>query len=221
MATIKKGDFIELDYTGRLSEDNKVFDTTLLDVAEKEGFRARQGFRPTIICVGEGHLLPALDDFLVGKGLGKHSCSLEAERAFGKKDAKLLKLIPLQKFREAKVQPVQGLEVNIDGHYGVIRSVSGGRVTVDFNHPLAGKDVSYELDVKRVVEKKEEQAAALLEMMGLHHHGITMEGEQHLVIGVHSALPQAVAETVNRMVARLVKVKDISYHVDAAGHGHQ
>jgi len=216
---IEKGQFIELDYTGKL-EDGTVFDTTSKAVAEKAGLNPKAQYKPAIICIGEAQLLPGLDEFLLSKGLGKHTCELPAEKAFGKKDAKLLKLIPLSKFKKAKIEPFPGLEVNIDNHYGIVRSVSGGRVTVDFNHPLAGKDLTYDLDAKRVVEDKAEQVAALLEMTGLHHHGVTMEGADHAVINVHNPLPQPVAESVNAMITRLTAVKTVSYHVDASGHHH-
>jgi len=221
MATIKKGDFIELDYTGTV-DGGKVFDTTIAAVAAKEKLNARAGFKPVIICVGEGHLLPGIDVHLEGKALpGKHTIELKTEAAFGKKDAKLLKLIPLKKFHDSKIEPFIGLDLNIDGNYGIVRSISGGRVTVDFNHPLAGKDVTYELDVKRLVEKADEKVSALFEMIGLHHHGIALEGNDHLVIKIHSQLPPPVMETINGIVTRLVPaIKNVTYHVDAAGHDH-
>ncbi len=216
---LTKGQFIELDYTGRL-EDGTVFDTTRKDVAEKAGLDPKAQYRPVIICLGQGQLLPGLDAFLEGKGLGTHACTLPAEQAFGRKDGKLLKLIPLQKFKQAKLEPFPGLEVNIDDHYGVVRSVSGGRVTVDFNHPLAGKDLSYELDAKRIVEQPEEQVAALLDMAGVHHHGVAMEAEGHAVIRTHAQLPQPVAESINAMITKLTTVRTVTYHVDKEGHGH-
>ncbi len=210
---IKKGEFIEIDYTGML-EDGTVFDTTRRAAAETAGLNPRAQYKPAIIKVGEGQLLRGLDEFLEGKPLGAHLCNLPAAKAFGKKNAKLLKLIPAKKFTEAKIDPFVGLEVNIDGHYGVVRSVSGGRVTVDFNHPLAGKDLQYEIEVKRVVEKTEEKVASLLDMIGLHHHGVTMEGEGHAVIALHEALPHAMAESVNALVTKLAGVTTVTYHIE-------
>lgn len=217
MAQLKKGDFIELDYTGKL-DDGTVFDTTIQGVAEAAGLRSNGALKPIIICLGEGHLLKGIDDFLEGKTIGAHTIALPAAQAFGKKDAKLLKLIPQAKFKEAKIQPHVGLEVNIDDQYGVVRSLSGGRVTVDFNHPLAGRDLTYDVDVKRLIERTEEKAAAILEMIGFHHHGVTMEGEGHLVIMTHQQPPAPVADALNGMITRLTGVTTVSYHAEAPPH---
>lgn len=213
---IAKGMFVELDYTGK--SDGKVFDTTRESVAQEHGLNPKATYQPSIICIGEGHLLPGLDTYLEGKELGGHTVKLTPEEGFGKKDAKLLKLIPRQKFKEAKVEPFIGLEVNIDGNYGIIRSISGGRITVDFNHPLAGRELEYELDVKRVVDDPAEQVAAVLDVVGMHHHGVTMEGKEHAVAKVHHIPPQPVAEQLNRIITKLTKVKTVSYQADAAGH---
>jgi FKBP-type peptidyl-prolyl cis-trans isomerase 2 len=218
MVAIKKGDFIELDYTGAVANDKRVFDTTKAAEAKSAGLNPGAQYKPVIICVGEGHLLPGLDAFLIGKELGRYTCPLDAEQAFGTKDAKLLKLIPAKKFKDAKLEPYPSLEVNIDSHYGVVRSVSGGRVTVDFNHPLAGRDVVYTLDAKRFVDKPEEKVGALLEMVGMHHHGVTMEGTNHVVIRTHSVVPHPLAESINAMITRLTGLTTVTYHVDAASH---
>ncbi len=215
---IKKGDFVELDYTGKLADDNKVFDTTIASVATSAGLNPKAQYKPVIICVGEGQLLKGLDEYLEGKEMGTHSVAIPAEKAFGKKDAKMLKLIPSKKFKEAKIDPFVGLEVNIDNQYGIVRSVSGGRVTVDFNHPLASKDLVYEVEVKRQVTKADEQVAALLDMIGMHHHGTSMEGEKHVVVKVHEALPQQVAESLNKMITKLTDVETVTYHVDKESH---
>lgn len=213
------GDFIELDYSGKLRDDGTLFDTTIESVAKEAGLNPKAEYKPTIICLGHGQLLRGLDTFLEGKEPGKHTVKLSPEEAFGKKDPKLLKLIPLKKFKEAKIEPYPGLDVNIDNHYGVVRSVSGGRVTVDFNHPLAGKELTYELEVKRKVEAPEEQVAALLDLAGVHHHGVTMEDEGEAVIAVHQALPQQVAESLNEMITKLTGIETVTYHVEA-GHDH-
>jgi FKBP-type peptidyl-prolyl cis-trans isomerase 2 len=173
---IKKGDFIEVEYTGKT--EGQVFDSTSEAVAKEAGLNPKATYKPAIICIGEGQLLKGLDEFLEGKELGKHTVTVPPEKAFGKKDAKLLKLIPASKFKAAKIQPFVGMEVNVDNHYGVVRSISGGRITVDFNHPLASKELTYEVEVKRMVEKPEEQVASLLDNIGVHHHGTTMEGEE-------------------------------------------
>lgn len=214
---LTKGMFIELDYTGK--SNGKVFDTTVESVAKEHGLNPKATYQPSIICLGEGHLLPGLDTFLEGKEQGRYIVKLAPEDGFGKKDAKLLKLIPRQKFKEAKIEPFIGLDLNIDGSYGIVRSISGGRITVDFNHPLAGRELEYELDVKRVVEDPAEQVGAVLDVVGMHHHGVTMESPEHAVVKVHQIPPQPVSEQLNSIITKLTKVKTVSYQADAADHG--
>jgi peptidylprolyl isomerase len=55
-----------------------------------------------------------------------------------------------------------GLQVNIDGAIGVVRTVSGGRTVVDFNHPLAGKDISYKVNVIRKITDDKEKIKSLV-----------------------------------------------------------
>ena len=47
--------------------------------------------------------------------------------------------------------------MNFDGRVGKVLSVSGGRVLIDFNHPLAGKDLVYEIDIKRKIDDLNEK----------------------------------------------------------------
>jgi len=211
MTSIKNGDFIELDYTGRLADDGTVFDTTMEDVAQKAGLDPKAQYRPVIICVSEGQLLQGIDEYLKGKQFGKHTITLPPEKAFGKKDTKLLKLIPKQKFKESKLEPRVGLEVNVDNHYGVIRSVSGGRITVDFNHPLAGNALVYDVDVKGTVTDPAKQVEALLDAAGVHHHGVSMKGAKHAIVQMHAMPPQPVAEMLNKMITKVTAVETVSY----------
>src|SRR3989338_4513746 len=149
---IKKNDFIEVSYTGKTKEENFVFDTTEETVAKEAGIYNPEGkYGTLIICVGQHHLLPGLDKFVEGKDLGNFTVELPPEEAFGKKNAKLIQLIPTSKFNQQRIQPQVGLQVTIDGHLGVIKTVTGGRTLVDFNHPLSGKNVLYEISIKKKI----------------------------------------------------------------------
>ena len=65
MAKINKGDFIELEYTGRLKETNEVFDTTDKNTAkETEIYNENMAYGPVIICVGESQILKGLEEEL-------------------------------------------------------------------------------------------------------------------------------------------------------------
>ena len=143
---IKKGDFVELEYTACIDNNGVIFDTTSEETAKVHNiYNKEASYKPLIVCVGEGHLLKGLDDFVVDKTPGKYIVKLE--NAFGKKNAKLLRLISVGEFKKHDVQPVPGLEVDLDGHRGIIRTVNGGRVIVDFNHPLASQDITYDINI--------------------------------------------------------------------------
>src|SRR3989344_3820250 len=180
MTTVKKHDFVELEYTGRILETKEVFDTTNADVAKASVMFDPEGkYAPTVICVGKGHLLPGIDRQLEGKDVGQeYTFRLEPEDAFGKKDAKQLKLMASASFKKHKVVPQPGLQVSIDGKMGTIRSVAGGRVVVDFNHPLAGRQLEYQVKVLRLITDKAEQLTALTKLtLGREPAGVLVEGE--------------------------------------------
>ena len=161
---LEKGNFIEIDYIGRL-EGGKIFDLTIEDVAKKNNiFNDKAKYSPIIICLGCKDVIPGLDEELIGKNLGKYKFKVLPERGFGKKDGKLIKLVPTSLFTKQNIKPVPGLVVNIDNIIAKIISVTGGRTMVDFNHPLAGKELEYEVEVKRIITDKKEKLDGLLKM---------------------------------------------------------
>ncbi len=163
---IKKHDFVEIEYTGRLKETTDVFDTTDEKTA-KEGkiFSDKGNYTPVIICIGEHQILKGIDEFLEGKEPGKYKLELPSVKAFGVKDPKLVNMIPTSKFAEQGITPVPGLRLNIDNYVGIVKTVSGGRAVVDFNHPLAGHDVEYDLKVNKIITDKKVQVEALLRIL--------------------------------------------------------
>src|SRR3989338_9525675 len=118
---IKLHDFIEIEYTGKLAE-GAVFDTTSEKVAKEHRLHSpERKYHPAVICVGERQILPGLDAQLVDKELGKeYTLTLPPEKAFGKRDIKLVKIMPMDMFRQHKVQPHPGLQVDVDGEMGLV-----------------------------------------------------------------------------------------------------
>ena len=76
----------------------------------------------------------------------------------------MIKLISIAEFRKHGTKPAPGMFVEADRMRGRVLSVSGGRVKVDFNHPLAGKTLVYDLEVKEKIERNEEKIKALFKM---------------------------------------------------------
>lgn len=162
----KEHDFIEIDYIARTKDDNKIFDLTSEKIAKENNlYQPGKNYFSIIICLGKNDVIPGLDKQLINKELGKHIIEIKAEEAFGKRNASLIKLVPTNIFIKQNITPVPGLHVNLDGIYGIIRSVSGGRTIVDFNHPLSSKDLLYEVDIKRIVDNIEEKVKAVLDLV--------------------------------------------------------
>ncbi len=167
MVKTKEKDFVEIDYIGKIKETGQIFDLTDKDLAKKNNiYNAKAKYGSRVICLGENQILPAIDKFLVDKEIGKnYSLELKAEESFGKKDPSLIKVMPSDILLKQKIRPFPGLQIHAEGLMGTIRSVTGGRVTIDFNHPLAGKNLLYELKIGKVVEKVEEKLKSLIENM--------------------------------------------------------
>ncbi len=162
---IKKGDFIEIDYVGKIKEENKIFDLTDEKTAkENKIYDKDHRYKPIIICLGYNDIIKGLDEELTDKELGKYEIEIKSEKAFGRKTYELIKLVPNSVFNHENIRPFPGLQVNIEGLIGIIRSVSGGRSLVDFNHPLAGKDLVYSVNIKRIIVDLNEKLGSLLEL---------------------------------------------------------
>ena len=166
---IKKNDFIEIDYTGKFAEDNQIFDTTKEDIAKENDFyneQEKDKFKPMIICVGQKQVIQGLDEAFIGKNAGdKFSVEIPQDKGFGKKDPKKIQLMSLAQFRKQKINPVPGMAINIDDSYGVVRTVSGGRIIVDFNHPFSGKDLIYEVEINKKIDDDSEKTKLFLKSM--------------------------------------------------------
>lgn len=159
---LKKNDFVEIEFTGRV-KDGDVFDSNIKE--DLENTELSNKAKPFILSLGQGMFLKGVDDFLIGKDVGKYKLELTSENSFGKRDAKLIQMMPTKVFREQNLNPVQGFMFNFDGRVGKIIAVSGGRIMVDFNNPVAGKDVTYDLNVLRKVENQEEQIKSFIEFL--------------------------------------------------------
>ena len=216
MAVVKKHDFVEIEYTGRIKEDNTIFDTTEEKVAKENGVYSKNAdYEPAVICVGESNVLKNLEEQMIGKEAGKeYTFEIASEDAFGRKNAKLIQLIPTSKFRQQNIQPVPGLQLNIDGVFGIVKTVSGGRCLVDFNHPLAGKDLIYNVKIKRVVEDNKEKIKSLLKMhLSIKDAEIEL-GDSSANIKTKQSVPKQAQEEFKKTVERTIQdIKNIDFTI--------
>lgn len=162
---LQKNDFVEIEFTGRI-KDGEIFDSNIKEDLEKvhEGHEHEIKAEPFIFCLGQGMFLPGIDDFLIGKPdtPAIYEVPLSSEKAFGKRDPRLIQRIPLKLFNEQRLNPVPGFMFNFDGRIGRVLASSGGRVIVDFNNPVAGKDVIYKIKLLKKIDDENEKAKALI-----------------------------------------------------------
>ena len=212
--TLKAGDFVELDYTGRAAEDNAVFDTTVEETAKENNLHNPKGrYGPVKICVGKNHVIAGLDGNLAGKEIGRtYKFRIPPEEGFGQKDPKLIRLVSTGKFRKQGVNPAPGLQVNLDGVLGTIKTVSGGRTIVDFNHPLSGKELEYEVSLKKLVTDPKEKADAVLALAGAPFKAGVADGKA--VITADSEIPEEIRKAVEKALTETVpEIKSVSFQV--------
>jgi len=154
---IKENDFLKIDYT--VKSLGKIIDTTIEKVAKENNiFDEKVKYEPKLAIAGKLGPVKGVYEALIGKEVGEtFKIEVPPEKAYGKRNPKLIKLIPLRVFKKKGIIPYVGMIVNIDGLLGTIRSVSGGRVIVNFNHPLAGKTLEYEVSIKEIIESNSEK----------------------------------------------------------------
>jgi FKBP-type peptidyl-prolyl cis-trans isomerase 2 len=177
---VKKGDFLRLEYTGRVQETDEVFDTTIEKVAEEEGIQLENKiYGPIPIIVGAGHVLKGIEDSLIDMDEGdKKEIEIPPSEGFGERDPKLIQLIPMSEFRKQSIKPQVGMSITSEGSTGKIRSISGGRVRVDFNHELAGKTLQYQIKVQKIIEDDVEKIRSMID---LHYPNPNIDSTKHIV----------------------------------------
>ncbi len=156
---IKKGDVVEVLYEGYIANNMELFDTNIKEVAEKyKKDSERISYEPITLIVGEGMVIKGLDKALEGKELNReYEVMIAPEDGFGKYDPKKIRIYPISAFTKQRINPRPGMIITFENNIEAkILSVSGGRVKVDFNHPLAGKELYYRFKViKKITNPKE------------------------------------------------------------------
>jgi len=162
--TLQKGDFILIDYTAKVKETNEVFDTTLEEISKKEHLHKEgESYEPKLVVLGESWMLKALEENLTTTEPGKaQTVEIAPKDAFGQRDPEKVKRVPLKQLTAKGTNPGIGMRIDYNGKMAVVRSIGAGRVLLDFNPPLAGKTLVYDVTVKKKLETNEEKIAALI-----------------------------------------------------------
>jgi len=164
MMVLQKGDFILIEYTAKVKETNEIFDTTNEETAKKEHLH-KEGeiYEPKLIVVGEGWVLKTLDESFATMEPSKvATVEISPDKAFGARDPEKIKRVPLKQLLAKDINPAIGMRIEYGGKNAVIRSIGAGRVLLDFNPPLAGKTLVYDVTVQKKLETNEEKIGALI-----------------------------------------------------------
>lgn len=202
--TLKNNEFVKIEYTGRLKDTKEVFDTTAEETAKKEKiFNSKVEYGPIVVCIGQNQVIPGIDDALLNSDV-KQTLNLDIlpEKAFGKKNAKLLKLVPSKIFKSQKIQPFIGLQVQIDNIPGTIRSISGGRILVDFNHPLSGRELLYEIKIGEKITDMSEKVKSYFEItLGVKNSNVKIIGDK---VEIEMELPKEVKIMITDKIKSII-----------------
>jgi len=156
---IEKGDIVRIAYTAKL-EDGTVIDTTDEKTAKEFGIYSEDyRYGDVYVIVGERNVVEGFEEDLIGKEVGyKGEVVVPPEKAFGKYDPEKKEVISIARLKE---KPKPGDRVKVGDRIGVVERVIGRRAIVDFNHPLAGKTLIFEYEIKEKVEDLAKKVEAI------------------------------------------------------------
>lgn len=200
--SLKDGDFILIEYTVRVKETGNIVDTTNEEIARKEGiYDSNRLYVPELVIIGRGWVIRGLDEALkeFEPGIEKE-VEIPPEKAYGPRDPSKIKVFSIREFRRRGIDVKIGDVIEYGGQTGIVKSISGGRVVVDFNHPLAGKTLVYKIKVLRKLEDLVDKAKAL----AARHLGLKMEDVDLEYNAEEKAL-------YIRIPTRIMTRKDIQY----------
>ena len=140
-AQVKDGNTVQVNYTGKLA-DGTVFDTSV-------------GRIPLEFTLGAGKVIPGFEKAVLGMKSGeKKTVTIPANEAYGPHRDDLVIEIPREELSSGITPQVgQQLQANGDNDsiiIATITKISDATVTIDANHPLAGKDLTFEIELVKI-----------------------------------------------------------------------
>lgn len=141
MTQAAKGDTVLVHYTGTL-EDGEQFDSSA-------------GREPLEFTIGSGQVIAGFDDALTGMAVGEtKQVTIPADEAYGAHDPQLMHKVAREQV-PAEIELETGLALQAQDQAGnpirfVVVEFDGDTVTLDANHPLAGKDLTFDLELVEV-----------------------------------------------------------------------
>jgi len=141
MQQVKSGDTVKVHYHGKLT-DGTTFDSS-------------EGHEPLEFEVGSGSVIAGFDSGVTGMSVGeKKTINIPVDDAYGQKQEDLFMEFPRDRFPE-DVEPEVGMQLNMSNGAGqdfpvIIREVNDDTVILDANHPLAGEDLTFDLELVEI-----------------------------------------------------------------------
>lgn len=141
MSQVKTGDKVKVHYKGTLN-DGSVFDSS-------------EGRDPLEFEVGSGQVIPGFDEAVVGLTVGESkTVNIPSEEAYGPYQENMVLAIERDKFPEGLNLTV-GEQLQVPSQGGqpvvvVIKDVTDDKVTLDANHPLAGEDLNFNIELVEI-----------------------------------------------------------------------
>ncbi len=165
---MQEGDFIEIEYVGKIKDTGEIFDLTDEKLAKEKGiYNEKVEYKPVKIIIGEKFVIKGLDELLKKMEVGEEKTeTIKPEDGFGNRDAKLVKIVSEAELKKQKITPFPGMILDLGNTKAKVQSVNSGRVRLDFNHPLAGRDLEYKIKINRKLEDKEEKVKTIAEFYG-------------------------------------------------------
>ncbi len=142
MSKAKAGDTVRVHYTGKLDDDTQ--------------FDSSSGRDPLEFGIGNGQVLPGFENAVEGMTVGENkSVRIEAEDGYGPHHEQLIQEVPKSVLPE-DLTPEQGMQLQARDAEGNVTSmtvteVSEESITVDANHPLAGKALNFDIELVEIV----------------------------------------------------------------------
>jgi len=164
---VEKGHFVKVNYTGRFN-DGTVFDSS-------EGKQALE------VLAGEGMLIKGFDNALLGMKEGEEkTIKISANDAYGEHRKELIQEVPIKDLKDIK--PEVGMTLGITAPTGqvfpaTIIEVKEDTILLDANHPLAGKDLEFDIKIETTREPTSEDLAKFAPPQHNHDHCETCEDD--------------------------------------------
>ncbi|MEM3646521.1 MAG: FKBP-type peptidyl-prolyl cis-trans isomerase [Thermofilum sp.] len=160
---MEPGSLILVDYTLSVKETGSVIETTMEEEARRASiYREGEKYSPRLIYLGGKWVLESWEEELLRSEVGvERTVEIPPEKAYGFRDPGKVKTYAARRFSKPQ-ELAPGALVEMDNRIGVVRTVSGGRVQVDFNPPLAGRTLVYRFKILRVLEEDSEKIRHLV-----------------------------------------------------------